>query len=294
MLQKVIAQEQKTNEKYDTLQQLAPGLYITSTPIGNLEDITLRALRILRSCHRIVCEDSRVSTKLLQAYNINKPIIVYHDRNADIVRPQIIACLQNNEAIALISDAGTPLIADPGFKLVQECYVLNIKMTTVPGPSALLSAAVLSGLPTHALTFLGFASNLHQQTMEQWRNVDTTLIFFESPHKLVRELNNLRNFFVNRRVVVLRELTKIHEEAVHGSFDELLEHFLNNEPRGEFVIALSPPVLQEALTLDADIISAVRMMSLRDACVFVATMRGITKKEVYRRALQIVCKDGCL
>ncbi|MDR1907584.1 MAG: 16S rRNA (cytidine(1402)-2'-O)-methyltransferase [Holosporales bacterium] len=268
---------------------LSPGLFITSTPIGNLEDITLRALRVLRSCDRIVCEDSRVSMKLLNTYQIKKPLIAYQDHNANEIRPQIIAHLQNKERIALISDAGTPLIADPGFKLVRECHALNIKVTTVPGATSLISGAILSGFPTHALTFLGFASNLTESTIENWRNADTTLIFFESPHKLLGELNRLRTLFNNRHVAVVREITKLHEDVRHGSFDELIEHFLNKEPRGEFIIALSPPIQEqvEPEMLDAELKATMQAMSLKDAVLLISQKLKIQKSRVYKRAIEL-------
>ncbi|MDR0631310.1 MAG: 16S rRNA (cytidine(1402)-2'-O)-methyltransferase [Holosporales bacterium] len=269
--------------------EIAPGLYVTATPIGNLEDITLRALHVLRVCDRIVCEDTRVSTKLLDAYNIKKPLIVYHDRSADVVRHQIVAHLQNNEAIALISDAGTPLISDPGFKLVNECMLLNRKVTTLPGASAVLPAAILSGYATHAITFLGFASNLSSRDFELWRTSPTTLIFFEAPHKLVQELSNLRKFFKNRKVAVVREITKIHEEVIRGSFDEVLEHFLNKDPRGEIVIVLAPPESEtlEPTDIDGDIALAMSTMSLKDSVALVAEMRGMSKGVVYKRAIAL-------
>ncbi|MDR1208398.1 MAG: 16S rRNA (cytidine(1402)-2'-O)-methyltransferase [Holosporales bacterium] len=281
--------KQDNNINSPSERDVFPGLYVTATPIGNLEDITLRAIRVLRGCDRIVCEDTRVSIKLLDAYEINKPLIAYHDCNADAVRPQIIAHLQNKEAVALISDAGTPLISDPGFKLVNECMLLNIKVTTLPGASAVLPAAILSGFPTHALTFLGFSSSLSRKDLEIWRDAKTTLIFFEAPHKLLRELSNLRDFFKNRQVAVVREITKVHEEVVRGSFDEVIERFLNEEPRGEIAIILAPPDEKniESAIIDADLMSAMDTMSLKDAVAFVAAGRGAPKGVVYQRAIAL-------
>jgi 16S rRNA (cytidine1402-2'-O)-methyltransferase len=227
--------------------------------------------------------------KLLDAYGVKKPLTTYNDYNADTVRPQIIAHLQNNETVTLISDAGTPLISDPGFRLVNECMLLSINVTTLPGASAVLSAAILSGYPTHALTFLGFASRLSRNDFEVWRDAPTTLIFFEAPHKLVRELSTLRDFFNNRSVAVVREITKVHEEVVRGSFDEVIERFLNQEPRGEIAIILAPPDERpmDSTIIDADLSSAMTTMSLKDAVAFVAAGRGVPKGLVYQRAIAL-------
>jgi 16S rRNA (cytidine1402-2'-O)-methyltransferase len=271
---------------------LRPGLYITATPIGNLEDITLRAIRVLSSCDRIVCEDTRVSMTLLDAYKIKKPLIVYQDYNADKIRPQIISFLQKNEAIALISDAGTPLIADPGFKLVRECQHLNIPVTAIPGATAFVSGAILSGFPTNAITFLGFASNLSNDAIEHWEKSNATLVLFESPHKLLGELNRLRDTFPNRQVAVVREITKIHEEVIRGSFDELIEHFLNKDPCGEIVLVLSPPVCEDVRTEDVEgeLSRAMQVMSLKDAVLFTSKKLNVKKSKVYAKAIELLNK----
>lgn len=221
--------------------RLDPGLYVTATPIGCLEDITLRALRVLRSCDAILCEDTRVSFKLLHAYGIQKPLLTYHEHNADKVRPDLIARLQRGCALALISDAGTPLIADPGFRLVRDCQMLGLRVTVVPGGTAFVTGALLSGFPTHALAFLGFVSRLKDKKLAAWKEADATLIFFESPHKLEASVHRLRTFFPERRIALVREITKIHEEVIKGTFDEILRHLETERVRGEFVIALAAP-----------------------------------------------------
>lgn len=234
------------NPSYDpasssVTEPLKPGLYITATPIGCLEDITLRGLRVLKSCDAIICEDTRVSFKLLQAYGIQKPLLTYHEHNADKVRPRLIAQLQQGKALALISDAGMPLIADPGFRLVRECYALGLHVTVIPGATAFVTGAVLSGMPTHALTFLGFASRLKDKKLNAWKDADSTLIFFEAPHKLEASIRRLLPFFPDRQVALVREMTKIHEEVVKGTFEEIQAYLSTEEIRGEFVIVLAAP-----------------------------------------------------
>lgn len=230
-----------TQPSSESSPSLAPGLYITATPIGCLEDITLRALRILKNCDAIVCEDTRVSSKLLQAHRIRKPLLTYHEHNADKVRPHLIAQLQQGRALALISDAGTPLIADPGFRLVRDCQTLGLRVTVVPGATAFVAGAILSGFPTYALTFLGFVSRLKDKRLTTWKDADSTLIFFESPHKLETAVRRLSLFFPGRRIALVREMTKIHEEIIKGSFEEILNYLEREGARGEFVIVLAAP-----------------------------------------------------
>lgn len=271
---------------------LTPGLYVTATPIGCLEDITLRALRVLRTCNQIICEDTRVSFKLLKFYHIQKPLITYQDHNADKVRPQIIRHLQDGLSLALISDAGMPLIADPGFKLVRDCQKLGIKVTVIPGPTAFVSAAILSGFSTHALTFLGFASRLKNKTLKIWENTDSTLIFFEAPHKLLEILNKLKEYFSNRQVSIIKEMTKIHEEVIQGTFEDIIQYFSKQEPRGEFVIALSPPAANSCdfQSLSNKLKDAMRVMSLKDAVAYVAKESCLPKNDIYRKALDFLNK----
>lgn len=272
---------------------LEPGLYLTATPIGCLEDISLRALRVLRCCQAIYCEDTRVSRKLLNAYEITTPLLTYHDHNADEVRPHILERLQRGEALALISDAGLPLVADPGFKLVRECFVRGYHVTVVPGASAFLTASLLSGFPTAPLTFLGFASRLSAEALKGWTAVPSTLAFFEAPHKMLMTLEMLKDVFPRRRVAVLRELTKVFEERVEGEFDEVLEHFREVVPRGEMVIVLSPPceTAVDEEEIDQQLQSCAKDISCRDAADIVAKRLHISRKAVYARALMMK-KEG--
>jgi 16S rRNA (cytidine1402-2'-O)-methyltransferase len=269
---------------------LFPGLYVVSTPIGNLEDITLRAIGVLQSCDRIICEDTRVSYKLLKNYGISKPLFMYHDRNADKARPEILNWLQRREAIALISDAGTPLIADPGFKLIKKCYELGINVTTVPGATAFVSACILSGFPPIPATFLGFFGNLSNKTLLLWQKIDTTIVLFESPHKLVKTLHKLQEIMIGRNVAVVREITKIHEEVVRGDFVEVIEHFQQAPPRGEFAIVLSPLLSQpenNTQEIREELKQLLQTKSVRDAVTIISDKFGCKKNEVYKMALSV-------
>ncbi|MDR0632893.1 MAG: 16S rRNA (cytidine(1402)-2'-O)-methyltransferase [Holosporales bacterium] len=268
---------------------LSAGLYVVSTPIGNLEDITFRAVRVLQSCDRIICEDTRVSDKLLRHYGISKPLFAYHDRNADKVRPEILTWLQHNEAIALISDAGTPLIADPGFKLIKQCYEIGASVTTVPGATAFVSACVLSGFSTNCITFLGFAGNLSDKTLLSWKNVDTTLVLFEAPHKLVKTLHKLREIMIGRAVAIAREITKMYEEVTRGIFDEVIEHFAKHQPRGEFTIVLAPPFQLESSHQEIleELKKLLQTKSLKEAVAIVSDEFNCKKSDVYRMALEL-------
>lgn len=281
--------------KMNIKKTLEPGLYLTATPIGCLEDITLRALRVLRSCDEIYCEDTRVSRKLLAHYNISTPLATYHDHNADAARPKIIQKLQRGATLALISDAGMPLIADPGFKLVRDCFALGIRVTSIPGASAFLTASSLSGFPTAPLTFLGFASRLNAQALKVWEEVPSTLAFFEAPHKLLETLGLLQTYLPRRKVAILRELTKVFEERITGSYDEVYRHFLENPPRGEIVIVLSPPSAQEADW--SEVVSFLQEflkqgISLKNAVEEAAQTFHLSKKSVYQYALQIFKKGS--
>lgn len=273
-------------------EDLNAGLYLVSTPIGCLDDISLRALRILQNCDRIACEDTRVSYKLLRAFNINKPLLSYHDHNAEKIRPKILAFIEAGESIALISDAGTPLIADPGFKLVQQCYQKKLYVTLVPGATAFVSAAVLSGFSTQYISFLGFASNLKQKVLDSWISMNSTLVFFEAPHKLKATLLRFQNLFSNREIAVIREITKIYEEVIRGTFEEVIQHFDNVEPRGEIVIVLSSPSHENMVAYDEERVSlelteCLKNMTMKDAVDYVAHQFALNRRIVYQKALSL-------
>lgn len=217
-------------------------LYIVSTPIGNLEDITYRAVKVLSSVSLILAEDTRVSHFLLRHYDISKPVISYHDFNKEKVTPQIVERLKNNEEVALISDAGTPGIADPAFNLVRECIRENIPVYPIPGASAILSALVCSGLPTDRFVFEYFLPHKSSQRLklfETFKDEPRTIIFYETPHRINKVLGEIAEILGDVSIVIGRELTKIHEEFLRGTPKELLAHFEKKPPKGELVLLLN-------------------------------------------------------
>jgi 16S rRNA (cytidine1402-2'-O)-methyltransferase len=224
--------------------RLAPGLHVVATPIGNLADITLRALSVLARADVIYCEDTRHSRTLTSHYAISAPLRPYHDHNADAVRPDILRALGEHKAIALISDAGTPLVSDPGYKLVRAALADGHMVTSLPGPSAVLAALAQSGLPTDTFLFGGFLPNkliARQSRLKELSTVPATLVFFEAPGRVEDTLNDLAAVFPGREIAIARELTKMHEEVRVGNPTALVEWAKANPPRGEFVILIGPP-----------------------------------------------------
>jgi len=272
---------------------LASGLHLVATPIGNLGDITLRALWVLRSVDRILCEDTRVTARLLARYGIDKPLDPYHDHNADRVRPAILDALRRGERLALVADAGTPLVSDPGFKLVRAALAEDLPVTAAPGPSAALTALILSGLPPDIFLFAGFLpprSAARRRALANWTNLAATLIFFEGPSRVAAALADMADILGERSAAVARELTKRHEEIRRGGLGALAEHYRSaGAPRGEAVIVVGPP---EAAPIEAsDIDSRLRALlaghSLRDAVAQLAAETGIARRVLYERALAL-------
>ena len=274
---------------------LAPGLYLVATPIGNLGDMTLRAISVLRRAEAIACEDSRVTRKLLSAHGITTPMTPYHEHNAARARPGLIRRLRDGAAIALVSDAGTPLVSDPGYKLVAEAQEAGITVTAVPGASAALTALILSGLPSDAFFFAGFTpprSTARKRALAALAAVPGSLVFYESAKRLGDFLEDAHDVFGDRRAAVCRELTKLHEEVARGSLGELAERYRNSgAPRGEIVVVVAPPGTDDAANaedrLDAALRAALDGASLRDAVDRVAAETGIARRRVYARALEL-------
>jgi 16S rRNA (cytidine1402-2'-O)-methyltransferase len=270
---------------------LEPGLHLVATPIGNLGDITLRALWVLRSVDRILCEDTRVTGRLLTHYGIDKPLDAYHDHNADRVRPSVLAALQRGETLALVSDAGTPLVSDPGYKLVREAIAEGLPVTAAPGPSAALTALILSGLPPDAFLFAGFPpprSAARRKAFAQWQNLAASLVFFEGASRLAACLADMAEVLGDRQAAIGRELTKRHEEMRRGTLAELAALYCAEPaPRGEVVIVVGPPlaVPPEATDLDARLDELLAQLSLRDAVATLATETGLARRALYDRAL---------
>jgi 16S rRNA (cytidine1402-2'-O)-methyltransferase len=270
----------------------APGLHLVATPIGNLGDITLRALATLRGVDCIFCEDTRVTGRLLARYGIKKPLLPYHDHNAEEMRPRIIAALRRGERVALVSDAGTPLISDPGYKLVRAAIAEQLPVTVAPGASAVLAALVLSGLPTDAFLFAGFLPArpaARREALARWCAVAATLVFFEATQRLAVALADLLAMLGDRPAAVARELTKLHEEVRRGSLAELAAYYRETPPRGEAVIVVGPappappdwPAVEEKLRL------LVAESGVREAAVRLAAETGLPRRELYRRGLAL-------
>jgi len=211
-------------------------LYLVSTPIGNLDDITIRAIKILSSVDLVLCEDTRHTGLLLQKLNIQTKLLSYYDEIEDKRIPEIIEMLGQNKNIALVSDSGTPLVSDPGFRLVRECMKRGIKVESIPGPSAVLAALTSSGLPPDKFIFLGYPPEKQSARLECFKKLspNITTIFYCAPHKLASTINDLQSVLGDIEIVITRELTKVHEEVWRGSIEQCLEHFQN--PRGELVI----------------------------------------------------------
>jgi 16S rRNA (cytidine1402-2'-O)-methyltransferase len=276
---------------------LAPGLYVVSTPIGNLRDITLRALDILASVDAVCAEDTRVSGKLLSAFGVSARLRPYHDHNAAQARPALLQELEGGARIALISDAGTPLISDPGYKLVREALARGIAVTAIPGASAPLAALALSGLPTDRFMFAGFPppkSAARRRFLAEVKDARATLIFFEGPSRLAASLADMAQVLGAREAVVARELTKKFEEARRGALADLAAHYeREGPPRGEIVVLVGPPGAGGAPgadALDAAILAADPSRPLKDVAAGIAAQLGLKRRDVYERALEL--RDG--
>ncbi|WP_374373715.1 16S rRNA (cytidine(1402)-2'-O)-methyltransferase [Dongia sp.] len=267
---------------------------LVATPIGNLGDLTERAAAYLRDADCIACEDSRITIRLLQHLGIKKPLLSYHDHNADEMRPQLIERLQRGEKMALVSDAGTPLISDPGFKLVREAAALGLRVTALPGPSAPIMALILSGLPTDRFMFLGFLnakSAARRTELEEVASVRASLILFETAPRLVTALEDLLAVLGDRPAAVTRELTKMFEEVRRGTLAELVAHYREaGPPKGEIVLVVGPPLAApatEGADLDDALRRALEKMRVKEAAEAVAAALNLPKRQVYQRALEL-------
>ena len=274
-----------------------PGLYLVATPIGNLGDITLRALEVLAGVDVIACEDTRVTRKLTERYGIQTSLTPYHEHNAAEARPKLLARLADGQAIALVSDAGTPLISDPGFKLVRAACEAGHWVTALPGPSSVLAALSVAGLPTDRFFFEGFLpakQAARQKRVAELANIPSTLILFESGPRLAAMLADLATAFGTRAAAICRELTKLHEEVRRGNLEILARDYAAGaESRGEFVIVVAPPAADDAISDNVDELlrQALKRVSVKDAVGEVALATGRPRREVYQRAL-ILSKDA--
>ena len=272
---------------------LKPGLYIVATPIGNLGDITWRAAATLRGVAAVACEDTRVTGRLLNHLGIKTRMIRYDDHADERARESILV-LASGEAVALVSDAGTPLISDPGFRLVRDARARGIAVTSLPGPSALIVALTLAGLPTDRFVFAGFLpakAKARGAVLAEFAAVRATLVFYETGPRLVASLEALGEVLPGREVAVARELTKLFEECRTGSAAELAEHYRARPAKGEIVLLVGPPVASDTEPDSADIdsllIAALETAKPSQAAGEVARMHGLDRKTLYARALAL-------
>jgi 16S rRNA (cytidine1402-2'-O)-methyltransferase len=276
-------------------EPIRPGLHVVATPIGNLGDISFRALSTLAAADAVIAEDTRVTKKLLAHYGITTPLTAYHEHNAAVVRPHLLARLAEGQALALVSDAGTPLISDPGFKLVSEALAQGIEVVSVPGASAVLAALVVSGLPAGNFFFEGFLppkSPARRVRIAELAAIPGTLVFFESPQRLGECLKDLAAILGPRDAAIARELTKYFESVRRGLLPDLAASVAaEGPPKGEIVILVGPPGAQQAVEnqehLDARLGEALKDLSVKDAAAVVAAETGQPRRKVYARAVEL-------
>jgi len=275
---------------------LASGLYIVATPIGNLRDITLRALDVLAATDLIACEDTRITRRLIDHYGITTPLTPYHEHNAAAARPKLLTRLAEGASLALVSDAGTPLISDPGFKLVRTARDAGHMVTALPGPSAALAALSSCGLPTDHFLFEGFLPAKPSQRrarIAELKRLPATLVLYEGGSRVPACLTDLAAELGSRAAAICRELTKLHEEVRRGDLNELAAHYTGDaEMRGEFVIVVAPPEpLAESVDIDTLLHAALGRLSVKEAVAEIAAVTGQPRREVYQRALALA-KDA--
>lgn len=273
-------------------ETLSPGLYIVATPIGNLSDLSPRAAATLAAADAIAVEDSRVTAKLLAHIGARRPMLPYHDHNAERVRPQLLARMAG-EAVALVSDAGTPLISDPGYKLVREARAAGIAVTTIPGACAAVAALTLAGLPTDRFLFLGFLparTAARAAAIAEIAAVRATLVLYESGPRLAATLAALADGLGAREAAVVREISKRFEETVTGTLPDLAERYAEAPPKGEIVIVVAPPGAAEPAgddALDDALAEAMTRLSASRAAAEVAEALGVPRRRAYERALKL-------
>jgi 16S rRNA (cytidine1402-2'-O)-methyltransferase len=279
--------------------RLASGLHLVATPIGNLRDITLRALETLAGADVVACEDTRVTRKLFDHYALATPMMPYHDHNAEIARPKILDMLAAGKSVALVSDAGTPLISDPGFKLVRAACAAGHAVTAAPGASAMLMALSVAGLPTDRFFFEGFlpAKEVARRTrIAELSRIPATLVLFESGPRVAAALGELAAGLGPREAAVCRELTKLHEEVRRGDLGALAATYAEGaETRGEFVLVIAPPAPAEqpsVAEIDALLRAALARTTLKEAVAEVAAATGEPRRAVYSRALELAKENG--
>ncbi len=273
-------------------------LYIVSTPIGNLEDITLRALNILKQVDLIACEDTRTTRKLLSRYQILKPLTSYHEHNEIEKAKELLSMLQEGHSIALVTDAGTPGVSDPGYRIVKLASENGVQIFSVPGPSAAIAALSISGLPTSGFTFLGFPPKQKKRLieyLERIKDYPETLIFYESPRRVIKTLESMAEVFGERNASLGREITKMYEETLRGTLSEIVTTLKSRDNlKGEFTLVIEGNSQdQDKGEFDSETIDDLLLyfkkegVSLKDAVKHVAVDSGVSKSKIYKKALQI-------
>lgn len=280
---------------------MAPGLYMVAVPIGNARDITLRALDILRDADVLAAEDTRSLRRLLEIHGVplgDRPCLAYHDHNGERVRPRLLDALAAGQSVAYASEAGTPMISDPGFDLVRAAREAGHPVTTAPGASAVIAALTVAGLPTDRFCFGGFLPNAggaRRRGLEEMRGVSATLAFYESPKRLGAMLRDAADTLgADRPAAVCRELTKRFEECRQGSLGDLADHYADAPPKGEIVVLIGRGGSEKISELDIDrsLSEALQTMSVRDAADTVSAMYGVKRRPVYQRAMVLSREDG--
>jgi 16S rRNA (cytidine1402-2'-O)-methyltransferase len=274
--------------------KIAAGLYLVATPIGNLGDITLRALETLAGADIVACEDTRITRRLLERFSIAAKLMQYHEHNAEQARPKILAALAQGSSVALVSDAGTPLISDPGFKLVREVAAAGFAVTALPGPSSVLTALAVAALPTDRFFFEGFLppkSHARRARLAELARIDATLVLFESGARVQDSLRDLAAVMGGRDAAICREMTKLHEEVRRAPLADLAARADMLETRGEFVLVVGPPeagadVISDD-ALDALLREALARGSVKDAVAEAVALSGRARRDVYARALEL-------
>jgi 16S rRNA (cytidine1402-2'-O)-methyltransferase len=280
------------------VQDIRPeaGLHLVATPIGNLGDLSARAIAVLKGCDVIACEDTRVTGKLTHAFGIATPMIAYHEHNAERMRPRILARLKEGGRVALVSDAGTPLISDPGYKLVREAAAEGIVVLPIPGPSAALAALIVSGLPTDRFFFQGFLpakASARKTTLTEIAAIPATLIVFEAARRLDETLAAIAGVLGDRQAAVGRELTKLHEEVQRGTLSALAAHYAESPGKGEAVIVIAPPgptvvdATAQAEALERRLTALLETAGVKEAATVAAAEFDLPRRDVYSRALAL-------
>jgi 16S rRNA (cytidine1402-2'-O)-methyltransferase len=276
-----------------TAPKAAPGLHLVATPIGNLGDITLRALETLAAVDIIACEDTRITRRLTERYAISALLKPYHEHNAALARPKILERLAQGASIALVSDAGTPLISDPGFKLVREVCAAGFQVIALPGPSSVLTALAVAALPTDRFFFEGFLppkQTARRARLTELSRIDATLVMFESGNRVQDTLADLAGIMGDRDAAICREMTKLHEEVKRGPVLQLAHSADTLETRGEFVLVIGPPAgttIMAADELDELLLNSLRHDSVKDAVAHAVELSGRPRREIYARALEL-------